>query len=117
VLAPPAVPVVRTRAEAFDELVLDAVVRLQLQWAEQLRDVDFVVEDVPVLDGGGVPLGSTERATVLRPARIVIYRRPIETRVASERTRAVLVQDVLVEQVAELLGVEPETVDPDYGLD
>jgi hypothetical protein len=29
----------------------------------------------------------------------------------------VLVQDVLVEQVAELLGVEPETVDPDYGLD
>jgi hypothetical protein len=27
------------------------------------------------------------------------------------------VHDVVVEQVAALLGLEPETVDPDYGLD
>ena len=35
----------------------------------------------------------------------------------NERARATLVHDVVVEQVAELLGLEPETVDPDYGLD
>jgi hypothetical protein len=27
------------------------------------------------------------------------------------------VHDVVVEQVATLLGLEPETVDPDYGLE
>jgi hypothetical protein len=47
----------------------------------------------------------------------VVYRRPVETRATSERGRALLVNDVVVEQVAELLGLEPDAVDPDYGTD
>jgi predicted Zn-dependent protease with MMP-like domain len=113
------VPVSRSRAEAFDELVLEAVLRLQDRLPDQLRAVEFAVEDVPppAADDGGIALGATVPARAGRPARIVVYRRPVESRAAGERMRALLVSDVVVEQVAELLGVDPETVDPDYGVD
>jgi hypothetical protein len=39
----------------------------------------------------------------------------VETRAAGERSRALLINDVVVEQVAELLGLDPEAVDPEYG--
>lgn len=118
VLAPPEVPARRSRADAFDELVLDAVVRLQRGLAEQLRAVDFEVEDVPPPEPAReVPLGASRRASNGRPARVVVYRRPVETRAYGERALAALVHDVVVEQVADLLGLEPENVDPDYGLD
>jgi hypothetical protein len=87
VLAPRSVPLRRSRSDAFDDLVVESAVRLQRRWGGQLRAVEFLVEDVPPGEDGG------------------------------ERARATLVHDVVVEQVAELLGLEPETVDPDYGLD
>jgi predicted Zn-dependent protease with MMP-like domain len=118
VLAPRDVPVTRSRAEAFDELVLDSVLRLQRRLPDQLRAVEFAVEEVPPREnGGGVPLGGHAGADGRRPARVVVYRRPVETRATSERGRALLVNDVVVEQVAELLGLEPDAVDPDYGTD
>jgi predicted Zn-dependent protease with MMP-like domain len=118
VLAPRDVPVTRSRAEVFDELVLEAVLRLQRRLPDQLRAVEFAVEDVPPAEnGGGVPLGGHSAAEGDRPARVVIYRRPVETRAVSERVRALLVNDVVVEQVAELLGIEPDAVDPDYGAE
>ena len=118
VLAPPGVPLRSSRSDAFDDLVVESAVRLQRGWAGQLRAVEFLVEDVPPgEDGGGIPLGAWRPAAGERPARIVVYRRPVETRATGERARAMLVHDVVVEQVAELLGLEPETVDPDYGLE
>jgi predicted Zn-dependent protease with MMP-like domain len=118
VLAPRAVPLHRTRSDAFDDLVVESAVRLQRRWGGQLRAVEFLVEDVPPAeDGGGIPLAASRQAAGDRPARIIVYRRPVETRATSERARATLVHDVVVEQVAELLGLEPETVDPDYGLE
>jgi hypothetical protein len=45
---------------------------------------------------------------------VVIYRRPVEGRAPGTRFRDAFVHDVVVELVAELLGLEPETVDPDY---
>jgi predicted Zn-dependent protease with MMP-like domain len=117
-LAPPAVPLRGSRSDAFDGLVIDAAMRLQHRWAEQLTAVEFLVEDVPPgEDGGGIPLGACRAAAIGRPARVVVYRRPVETRAVGDRARAALVQDVVVEQVAELLGLEPDTIDPDYGLD
>jgi predicted Zn-dependent protease with MMP-like domain len=118
VLAPPDVPVSRSRAQAFDELVLEAVLRVQQHLPEQLRAVEFAVEDVPPADDGEhgrVELGSSSPAAAGRPARVVVYRRPVETRAAGERSRALLITDVVVEQVAELLGLDPEAVDPEYG--
>ncbi|WP_408996797.1 metallopeptidase family protein [Streptomyces scabiei] len=52
-----------------------------------------------------------------RPARVVIYRRPVEIRTKGRDERAALVHEVVVEQVAELLGLNPESVDPRYGED
>ena len=121
-LAPPGSPLSVTPAERFDLLVLDAVEALEDRWAESLRAVEFAVEEVPPepVDGVGgpadqpVPLGRTFPARDDRPARVVVYRRPVEGRTPSSRLRDAFVHDVVVELVAELLGLEPETVDPDY---
>jgi hypothetical protein len=49
-----------------------------------------------------------------RRARIVLYRRPLMARADSEEELAELVLDVIVEQFARWLGVDPQTVDPGY---
>ena len=63
--------------------------------------------------GGG---GDTARGAGCqgqRPARVVLYRRPLETRADGDELDD-LVADVVVEQVAHLLELPPEDVDPRY---
>src|SRR5690242_12940948 len=123
-IAPPQVPLAASRAEVFADLVQDSVERLERRWP-QLADVDFVVLEVPRLDGRGteawsdeaVPLGGIAPAREGRRGRVVVYRRPVEIRTKGRDERAALVHEVVVEQVAELLGLTPETVDPRYGED
>lgn len=121
-LAPPESPLARTRADRFGDLVLDAVERLEARWERELATVEFAVEAVPPppdaadpLAAGEVLLARLHPGGAGRPARIVLYRRPVEARAATRADLAVLVHDLVVEQVADLLGLEPETVDPDYG--
>lgn len=114
-LAPPQVPLALTRAEQFDELVLDAVERLERRWP-QLAEVELAVEEVPPADVDVwtdelVPLGRLMLERRNEPVRIVIYRRPVEARAAGRPELADLVYEVVVEQVAELLGVEPDEID------
>lgn len=108
-------PLSLTRSERFDELVGTAVDRLERSWAQELQSIDVTVEDVPDAStpGPGTPLGRSEEADGERPARIVVYRRAVEARARGERARELLVHHVVVEALAELLGVDPETVDPD----
>jgi hypothetical protein len=117
-LAPPGVPLSKTRAQHFDDLVLDAVSRLEPRWEQQLAGVEFAVEEVPPTDpavgGDPVPLARSQPATDGKPARIVVYRRPAQARAEGEEELAAFVFDVVVEEVARLLGVDPETVDPGY---
>jgi predicted Zn-dependent protease with MMP-like domain len=129
-LGPSSVPLVRSRSAQFDELVLDAVDRLQPRWAQRLAQVEFGVEDVPAdLTSGAIALGaaipaipaaSAGPASDARPgqeasvARVVLYRRPIEGRAPTRSLLRLLVNDVVVEQVAALWGVDPGEVDPDY---
>ncbi|MFF4408247.1 metallopeptidase family protein [Streptomyces sp. NPDC001262] len=126
-VAPPQVPLSVSRAEAFIDLVHDSAERLERRWP-QLASVDFVVREVPVggdeaealaglLDGDTVPLGRYVPAHGDSPDRIVVYRRPVEIRTKTRDERALLVHEVVVEQVAELLGLAPESVDPRYGQD
>lgn len=124
-IAPPQVPLAASRAETFADLVQDSVERLERRWP-QLADIDFLVLDVPRLDGVGVGVGWSDEAVPLggavaaregRSARVVIYRRPVEIRTKGRDERAALVHEVVVEQVAELLGLTPEAVDPRYGED
>lgn len=113
----------RARSERFDDLVLDAVDRLRPKWDKQLSAVEFAVEEVPPLselgDGPGVssgpiPFGRADTAKGQRPASIVVYRRPLEARARDRDTLGALVHDTVVEQVATLLGLSPDTVDPGY---
>ena len=126
------VPAAQTRGERFDDLVLDAVEDLEQRWAQELEGVEFAVEDVPAVPldgeydedvvadetaGGAVPLGrllpSGLDARGRRTApRIVVYRRPLEARASDRADLADLVHDVVVDQVARLLQIDPDEVDP-----
>ncbi|MDQ6650452.1 MAG: metallopeptidase family protein [Actinomycetota bacterium] len=124
-----AVPLSLTRAEQFDELVLEAVEHLEQRWSAQLAEVEFVVEEVPLLAGADegadadvladdtVPLarltrsGPDGRGGATAP-RVVIYRRPLEARALDRGDLADLVLDVVVEEVAQLLDLDPDVVDP-----
>jgi len=128
------VPASQTRGERFDDLVLDAVEDLEQRWASELEGVEFAVEDVPAVPldgetvydedvvadetaGGAVPLGRLLPAGLdtrgRRTApRIVVYRRPLEARAADRADLADLVHDVVVDQVARLLQIDPDEVDP-----
>ncbi len=116
-LAPATVPYPPTRAERFDDLVLEAVERLEADFGAELAGVELAVEDVPPPGAAPVPLGRVDPAAGGRPARLVVYRRPVELRTPDRRDRPGLVRDVVVELVADLLGLSPEQVDPEYGED
>ncbi len=123
-LVPASVPLARTRAEIFDDLVLDTVEELEHRYSQELAGVEFAVEEVPpdlnvydtdVLEDGEVPLarllpGSSDRLDT--PPRIVLYRRPLELRAVDRDDLADLVHDVIIEQVANLLGVDPDEIHP-----
>ncbi|MBQ0829586.1 metallopeptidase family protein [Streptomyces sp. RG38] len=122
-IAPPQVPLAASRADLFADLVQDSVERLERRWP-QLADVDFHVLEVPQAGGTfpvwndeAVPLGGVMPARDGQRARVVVYRRPVEIRSKGRDERAALVHEVVVEQIAELLGLTPETVDPRYGED
>ena len=107
----------------FADLVLDAVERLERRWRKELAAVEFAVEQVPPapaaaqVHGRRVALARVHPGGAGRPARVVLYRRPIENRAKAPAELAALVHDVVVESVADLLGLTPEQVDPLYDRD
>ncbi|MBZ5734211.1 metallopeptidase family protein [Nocardioides sp. TRM66260-LWL] len=114
-------PALRTRRERFDALVVGVVGAIDARWQDRLGLVEYAVEDAPQLpddwDNEVVPLASLVRAGGGRPARLVVFRRPIEHRCETREDLEALVLTVVVEQVAELLGVDPGEVDPRYRAD
>jgi predicted Zn-dependent protease with MMP-like domain len=132
---PPTTPASRTRAEKFDAMVLEALEPIELRWGSELADLDLAVDEVPeveetspddvvwgqgVLADVGVPLAQLVPAGVdpeglPSRARIVIYRRPLEARAGDGADLADLLHEVLVEQVAEYLNIEPDAVDGGEG--
>ena len=123
---PPGVPLYRSRAQQFDDMVLEAVARLEPRRETELSDVEFAVQEVPDADPSdddGVPLarivrGSPDISDPENPAagpRIVLFRRPLLARAEDEEELSELVFDVVVEEFAEILGVDPEIIDPGYG--
>lgn len=116
--AEPGRPFLPTSRERFDQLVLDAVTGVEERWADRLGLVEYAVEDAPQVpddwDTPTVPLSSLVRATGDEPTRLVLFRRPIEHRAPRRSDLEALVLTVVVEQVAELLGIDPSEVDPRY---
>lgn len=123
-LAPPEVPLHRSRAERFGDLVLEAVARLEPRWESELSRIEFAVQEVPDHDPpddapdavplASLDLGSPDPDDPAHGPRIILYRRALLARAEDEEELADLVLDVIVEEVARLLGVEPETIDPGY---
>ena len=88
----PGRPELPTRGERFDELVLETVRDIDTRWQDRLGLVEYAVEDTPQLPDDWaletVPLASLVRGKA-----------------------------GVVDLVAELLGVDPEDVDPRYHRD
>ncbi|HEY6935365.1 MAG TPA: metallopeptidase family protein [Marmoricola sp.] len=116
--APDGVPAQRTRRERFDALALAAMEEIELRWPVQLATTELAVEEVPLLPdhwaAETVPLSTYVAASGRSPARLVLFRRPIEHRAEGRTDLEALVLTVLVEQVAEVLGIPPEEVHPGY---
>lgn len=130
-LYPVSLPAARSPSERFDAIVLDALEPIDERWHDELVRLDVAVDDVPevsnpdpttlvwgsdVVEDGKVPLARLVPAGVDRRgmptrARIVLYRRPLESRAADGADLADLVHEVLVEQVAAFLGLDPDSVD------
>ena len=108
-----------SRRDEFDDFVLDAAARLEATCGRAFPAVEFAVEDVPrgpaPWDHREVPLGRLYPAPSARPAPSGVDRRPVDPRVTARRDVAALVADIVTEQVAGLLGVSPEELDPGFG--
>lgn len=110
----------RTRAERFDDFVMDSAERLQDMWGKQLDGVLFAVDEIPpklerlVAQGETAPMGSYTPASGGEAPMITIYRRVVEQATQGREELQDLVHDVVVEYTAEMLGVAPETLDPVY---
>lgn len=114
-LAWPPVPAMRSRSAQFDELVLDGVESLERRLKRKLDGIEFAVEDVPSTDPppweADLALGRAYSASRGKSARVVLYRRPIESRASEDADLAELVWDVLAEQVAHVIGIHPDDLE------
>jgi predicted Zn-dependent protease with MMP-like domain len=114
-------PALRTHRERFDAVVLDVVTVLDEKWHAELGLVEYAVEDAPLVPDDWstetVPLSSLIRGSGATPSRLVVFRRPLEHRCDNREELRAMVLTVVVEQVAELLGLPTEVVDPRFGDD
>ena len=130
-LFPATLPAARSRSERFDAIVLSALEPIDERWHVEIDKLDVAVDEVPevtdcnpstvswgsdVVEDRNVPLARLVPAGVDRTglptrARIVIYRRPLESRARDGVDLSELVHEVLVEQVANYLGIDPEVID------
>lgn len=115
-MIPVTAPAHRTRAERFDDLLLDVVEELEEQYREQLRHIEFGVEDAPLQPHSEVDprivFGRYLPANQDGPGRIVLYRRPMEVRAGSDTDLAAMVRTVTIDCVADALDIDPGDIDP-----
>lgn len=114
----PRPPLPRSRREVFDRVVLDVVTEVDGRWSTRLGMVEYAVEDSPHIpddwDSDRVPLSSLIRPGGSQPTRLVLFRRPIEHRANDRADLEAMVLTIVVEQIAELLGIPASEVDPRY---
>ncbi|GAA1665606.1 hypothetical protein GCM10010977_05140 [Citricoccus zhacaiensis] len=125
-LLPPGLPGARSRNEAFSDHLAAAVSRLAEVCGPAVEQARFRMTMVPedlenrlelvrvwgaeLVDD---PTGSTRR-DAQGTAVITIHRRPLEARCPAPALLPDLVYGAVVEQWAELTGLAPEAVDPDF---
>lgn len=114
-------PRYRTSGGMFDDMVAAQIRRLSEGWPDLVKPVQFAVEDVPPsqpapwednpsLDSQCFPAGQG------LPARIVLYRLPLQMHSESRMELQWAIRDELVSRLAELYGRRPEEIDPDWDM-
>ncbi|MFL4473431.1 metallopeptidase family protein [Paeniglutamicibacter sp. MACA_103] len=123
IMAP--LPGARTRSERFEDLIVESAERLADRWGDRVTSIDFRIMLVPnakVLAraqaaGTRVPWATNRSARPGRPDRITLYRRPIEEAcVRGPELLPELVHMSIVEQLADLWAMDPQSIDPEYGV-
>lgn len=116
-LLPPHLPGHLTRREIFDDTVLDCAETLMTRFGRRLEHLAVSVQEIPSTDPApwemqAVPLGRYIAPDRDHPPQIVLYRRPIVSRCSAPGDLAMLVRQVLAEQIGAMLAMDPEDVDP-----
>ncbi len=113
-------PRYRTRSGMFDDMVVAQIRRLSEAWPDLVAPLQFAVEDVPpsepapwesepMLFSQGFP---AEHGI---PARVVLYRMPLQAHSPNRMDLQFAIRDELVVRIAELYGRRPDEIDPDFG--
>ncbi len=117
-LVPDSVPARRSGSERFDSVAVAVMRDIESRWPDELATLELAVEEVPLLPDhwstDTIPLASYVEAKGIEHPRLVLFRRPIEHRADSRADLEALILTVVVEQVADVLGVPPEKVHPGY---
>jgi predicted Zn-dependent protease with MMP-like domain len=127
-LVPPGVPIATSPADRFDRIASEAVEHVEHRWRDELSNVEFAVDLVPggdvslagpatdgAIESGGVLLAQIIPGSGRTPTHIVLYRKPIELRARNLEDLEDLVHDIVVQVIANFLGLEPDVVDPGFG--
>ena len=110
-----------TRGERFLQAIEDAIARVQRSCPDCLTSIDVGVDEVPtrpamwqgLTDHGAVPLAAAIDAEPGQPARVIIYRRPLEHRAIDDDDLLDIVHRTLVEQLSILTGRSTADIDPE----
>lgn len=104
----------------FEDCLTASLTRINGLQPGLLDQIDVGVEEVPTVreHDTRVPLAAAIEASPTQPARVVVYRRPLEQRSSSRRQLRRLVHRTVVEQLAALTGrgavdIDPMVVDED----
>lgn len=114
---PPGSPGALSRAQKFDEILAWELGEFSRHIGKKFERYDFAVLDVPASDPApwehGVPL--TRYLPFERPSKIhgrfIFYRKPIEAAAEREDDPRLFIHDVLVNQIADALKMNPYDVD------
>lgn len=112
-------PTYRTASGNFDNQITLVVSRLKRYKPELFHNVECAVEDVPpsqplAWEDNHVSLSQGFRAIHGIPARIALYRKPIELRSHDRIELYFIIRHEIIRQLAYLHEINPEDIDPSW---
>jgi hypothetical protein len=114
-------PRYRTSSGMFDDMVASQIRRLSAAWPQLVKPVQFAVEDVPPSQPAPWEHDHSSHSQCFAaghgtPARIVLYRLPLQMHVTDASELQWMIRDELVVRLAQLYGRRPEEIDPEWGM-
>ena len=114
-LTGPHLPLLRSRADIFDETVASTAEYLKDLWPDQLDGVSFEVAAMPAQLGESPAVDRWR--VIVAERRVILYRLPIERLSRLHRYddmhKRMMIESCVFRAVAELLGKDPWDLAPD----